>query len=30
MNGAGGHGKRRVYSLRPDEVHDLCRAPDPT
>jgi 16S rRNA (adenine1518-N6/adenine1519-N6)-dimethyltransferase len=30
MNGAGGHGRRRVYSLRPDEVHDLCRAPSPT
>jgi 16S rRNA (adenine1518-N6/adenine1519-N6)-dimethyltransferase len=30
MNGAGGHGKRRVYSLEPDEVHDLCRAPSPT
>jgi 16S rRNA (adenine1518-N6/adenine1519-N6)-dimethyltransferase len=30
MKGAGGHGRRRVYSLGPDEVHELCRAPAPT
>jgi 16S rRNA (adenine1518-N6/adenine1519-N6)-dimethyltransferase len=26
MEGAGGHGRRRVYSLGPEEVHELCRA----
>jgi 16S rRNA (adenine1518-N6/adenine1519-N6)-dimethyltransferase len=25
MRGGGGHGKRRVYSLGPEEVHELCR-----
>jgi 16S rRNA A1518/A1519 N6-dimethyltransferase RsmA/KsgA/DIM1 with predicted DNA glycosylase/AP lyase activity len=29
MEGAGGHGRRRVYSLTPQEVHELCRAPGP-
>ncbi len=27
MEGAGGHGRRRVYSLTPEEVHELCRVP---
>jgi 16S rRNA (adenine1518-N6/adenine1519-N6)-dimethyltransferase len=30
MRGAGSHGRRRVYSLRPDEVHELCRVRGPT
>lgn len=25
----GGHGRRRVYSLRPEEVHELCRPRHP-
>jgi len=25
--GGGGRGRRRVYSLTPEEVHELCRAP---
>ena len=25
MQGQRGHGRRRVYSLRPEEVHELCR-----
>ncbi|HEV2225999.1 MAG TPA: rRNA adenine N-6-methyltransferase family protein, partial [Nitrososphaerales archaeon] len=29
MEGAGGHGRRRVYSLTPEEVHELCGAPGP-
>ena len=29
MEGAGGHGRRRVYSLTPEEVHELCRSPRP-
>ncbi len=29
MEGAGGHGRRRVYSLTPEEVHELCRVPGP-
>jgi 16S rRNA (adenine1518-N6/adenine1519-N6)-dimethyltransferase len=29
MEGAGGHGRRRVYSLSPEEVHGLCREPRP-
>jgi 16S rRNA (adenine1518-N6/adenine1519-N6)-dimethyltransferase len=28
MQGAGGHGRRRVYSLTPEEVHELC-SPSP-
>ncbi|HLQ06750.1 MAG TPA: rRNA adenine N-6-methyltransferase family protein [Nitrososphaerales archaeon] len=27
MEGAGGHGRKRVYSLTPEEVHELCRVP---
>src|SRR5712692_852632 len=27
MAGAGGHGRKRVYSLTPEEVHELCRVP---
>lgn len=27
MKGKGGYGSRRVYELRPEEVHDLCRLP---
>jgi len=30
MKGAGGHGRRRVYSLQPEEVHELCRVSSPT
>ncbi|MBI3841413.1 MAG: hypothetical protein HY297_05625 [Thaumarchaeota archaeon] len=26
MAGAGGHGRKRVYSLTPEEVHGLCSA----
>lgn len=29
MEGAGGHGRRRVYSLTPEEVLELCRVPGP-
>ncbi|MDA4120541.1 MAG: hypothetical protein OK413_00345 [Thaumarchaeota archaeon] len=29
MEGAGGHGRKRVYSLTPEEVHELCAAPGP-
>ena len=29
MEGAGGYGRRRVYSLTPEEVHELCGAPGP-
>ncbi len=29
MEGAGGHGRRRVYSLTPEEVHEFCRVPGP-
>jgi 16S rRNA (adenine1518-N6/adenine1519-N6)-dimethyltransferase len=29
MRGAGGHGRRRVYSLTPEEVHELCGGPGP-
>jgi 16S rRNA (adenine1518-N6/adenine1519-N6)-dimethyltransferase len=30
MEGAGGHGRRRIYSLTPVEVDELCRAPGQT
>lgn len=26
MKGRGNHGQRRVFSLKPDEVHELCRS----
>jgi 16S rRNA A1518/A1519 N6-dimethyltransferase RsmA/KsgA/DIM1 with predicted DNA glycosylase/AP lyase activity len=29
MEGTKNHGRRRVYSLGPDEVHELCRASGP-
>jgi 16S rRNA (adenine1518-N6/adenine1519-N6)-dimethyltransferase len=29
MEGAGGHGRKRIYSLTPEEVHELCAAPGP-